>query len=163
MKRKLTLKNLSLALLIPITLWSCMGDGVSNNNSVDSTGGTSELMDNQPKVTSVTWKYDVEADSMVKQAVPENLSIDNVLADLNAQYEGIKLDLLKTSGDTVFVKINDVSLLSQMGSSGNYGMLAEIVYSLTEVPSFQFVHLDFEETDHASPGLYNRERFNNKL
>ena len=139
-----------------------MGDSESSSTSTDSIANTSDAVV-EPKVSSVTWKYDAEADSMVQLAVPDRLSIDQVLADLNKQYQSMQLDLVKTSGDTVFVKMNDVTLLSQMGSSGNYGVLAEIVYSLTEVRPFQFVHLDFEELDHATPGLYDRERFNNKL
>lgn len=140
-----------------------MGDSESSSTSTDSIANTADAVVDAPKVSSVTWKYDAEADSMVQLAVPDSLSIDQVLADLNKQYQSMQLDLVKTSGDTVFVKMNDVTLLSQMGSSGNYGVLAEIVYSLTEVRPFQFVHLDFEELDHATPGLYDRERFNNKL
>lgn len=139
-----------------------MGDSESSSTSTDSIANTSDAVV-EPKVSSVTWKYDAEADSMVQLAVPDSLSIDQVLADLNKQYQSMQLDLVKTSGDTIFVKMNDVTFLSQMGSSGNYGVLAEIVYSLTEVRPFQFVYLDFEELDHATPGLYDRERFNNKL
>ena len=162
MKGKFSLRSICLSLLFPLTLWSCMGDSESSSTSTDSIANTSDAVV-EPKVSSVTWKYDAEADSMVQLAVPDRLSIDQVLADLNKQYQSMQLDLVKTSGDTVFVKMNDVTLLSQMGSSGNYGVLAEIVYSLTEVRPFQFVHLDFEELDHATPGLYDRERFNNKL
>ncbi len=163
MKGKFSLRSICLSLLFPLTLWSCMGDSESSSTSTDSIANTADAVVDAPKVSSVTWKYDAEADSMVQLAVPDSLSIDQVLADLNKQYQSMQLDLVKTSGDTVFVKMNDVTLLSQMGSSGNYGVLAEIVYSLTEVRPFQFVHLDFEELDHATPGLYDRERFNNKL
>ncbi len=163
MKGKFSLRSICLSLLFPLTLWSCMGDSESSSTSTDSIANTADAVVDAPKVSSVTWKYDAEADSMVQLAVPDSLSIDQVLADLNKQYQSMQLDLVKTSGDTVFVKMNDVTFLSQMGSSGNYGVLAEIVYSLTEVRPFQYVYLDFEELDHAAPGLYDRERFNNKL
>jgi len=72
----------------------------------------------------------------------------------------VQLAFVKTSGDTVYLKIPDpMYLTQQMGSSGPTIYLAQAVYSLTEVPGIKYVNLDFEEGDHASPGTFNRDSF----
>jgi len=151
----------SLAAVVNFNL-SCIGDNTSTEEEVqDSIADTPESKDRVSK--SILWTYDALADSMVQKEAPASLSLDVVLDTLNNRYSTANLQLQKHSGDTLFVKIADVSYLQQLGSSGNYGFMAEIVYSLTEIPDVNYVFLDFQEVDHATPGLYSRKDFDNKI
>ena len=91
---------------------------------------------------------------------PDSLSIPAVITYLNTANTNVQLTFIKTSGDTVYLKIPDAMYLTQqMGSSGPTIYLAQAVYSLTEVPGIKYVNLDFEEGDHASPGIFSRDSF----
>ncbi len=91
---------------------------------------------------------------------PDSLSIPAVIAYLNTTNTNVQLTFVKTSGDTVYLKIPDAMYLTQqMGSSGPTIYLAQAVYNLTEVPGIRYVNLDFDEGDHASPGTFDRESF----
>ena len=141
---------------------SCVGENTSSSDeNVDSTS-LAPTVDTDLK-KSILWTYDAEADTMVKTEVLDSLTLHTVLDTLNSRYNTANLQIEKQLGDTLFVKINDVSFLEQFGSSGNYGFMAEVVYSLTEIPDVNYVFLDFEELDHATPGLYSRKDFDNKV
>lgn len=146
-------------LLISLLCFSCNENREKKKNDKSE----SDLLTNEKELTPLLWEYDAMKDTMIMHDTPENLTLDVVLDELNNRYSGLRLDLVKTSNDTVFIKIDDTAYLAQWGSTGNYGFLAEVVYSLTEMPDFKFVNLDFEEMEHASPGLYERNDFNNKL
>ena len=96
----------------------------------------------------------------LEQGGPDSLTAASVIAYLNKQNPNVQLMLLKTSGDTIYVKIPDAMYLTQqMGSSGPQIFFAEAVYNLTEIPGIKYVNFDFEEGDHASPATLNREGF----
>lgn len=158
-----TLSRFIVVLFCFTVLFSC----VSNDSSSDTTGDSTTIqeytVDRADSFASILWTYDAVADSMIKQDIPNELTVDFVLNELNNRYDEIRIDYVKTSADTVFLKIDDVSYLGQMGSTGNYAFMAEVVYSLTEVPNVKLIHFDFPELDHAMPGLYERADFNNKI
>ncbi len=94
---------------------------------------------------------------------PDTLSAAGVITFQNTVYPNVQLEFAKTSGDTIFVKIPFSTFLTQqMGSSGASTYVASAVYNLTEIPGVRFVNFDFERGDHASPGTYSRNSFNNK-
>jgi len=43
-----------------------------------------------------------------------------------------------------------------MGSAGAESFMVSTVYSFTEIKGIKYVSLDFEFGDHANPGVYNR-------
>jgi hypothetical protein len=91
---------------------------------------------------------------------PDSLSVPAVITYLNTANTNVQLTFVKTSGDTVYLKIPDpMYLTQQMGSTGPTIYLAQAVYNLTEIPGIKYVNLDFEEGDHASPGTFSRESF----
>lgn len=99
---------------------------------------------------------------LVKQEglIPDSLSAQSVIDFLNKKNQFVQIQFSKTSGDTLFVKIPEATYLTQqMGSSGPTMFFAEAVYNLTEIPGIHFVHFDFEEGDHASPGVFDRNTF----
>jgi hypothetical protein len=73
-----------------------------------------------------------------------------------------KLKLIELQGDLVIVEvINALYLTQRMGSTGADTFLAEATFTLMEHPSVNAVFFQFEEGDHATPGLYTRENFLN--
>jgi hypothetical protein len=70
------------------------------------------------------------------------------------------LVLIKTSGDTVYLKIPEATYLTQqMGSSGPTMYFANLVYNLTEIPGIKNINVDLLEGDHAQPGTFNQDSF----
>ena len=83
----------------------------------------------------------------------DSLSQQSVLTYINTENPKIKLEYLRSSGDTVYLKIQDATILTQqMGSAGASMYLAGVIYNLTEIPGINYVNLDFKEGDHAQPG-----------
>lgn len=92
--------------------------------------------------------------------IPDFLSAQSVIDFLNKKNQFVQIQYSKTSGDTLFVRIPEATYLTQqMGSSGPTVFFAEAVYNLTEIPGIHFVNFDFEEGDHASPGVFERDTF----
>lgn len=91
---------------------------------------------------------------------PDSLSVDAVIRYLNSRYANVQVQFVRQSGDTLFLSIPEATYLTQqMGSTGPEMFFAESVYNLTEIPSVRFVRYDFEEGDHAQPGVFTRDSF----
>jgi hypothetical protein len=91
-----------------------------------------------------------------------SLTASSVINFINSGNTNIRLDLVKTSNDTIYIKIADAEYLTQrMGSAGPTMYFAATVYNLTEISGIRFVNFDFEEGDHAQPGTYDRDSFKN--
>jgi hypothetical protein len=72
----------------------------------------------------------------------------------------IYLTLVKTSNDTIYLKIkNSFPLTQSIGTTGAMLYIAGVTYNLTELKTIKYVNLDFEEGDHAVPGTYSRDSF----
>lgn len=88
------------------------------------------------------------------------LTTGQVLVLLNEKYPDIPVELDKISYDTVFVKIDNSSVLTQQsGTAGADAFLATVIYNLSEFRNITCVNFDFEPGDHAVPGTYSREDF----
>jgi hypothetical protein len=99
----------------------------------------------------------------VETSGPDSLSVPAVISFINSLYPNVQLALLKTSGDTVYLKIPEATYLTQqMGSTGPTMYFANAVYNLTDIPGIKYVTVDFEEGDHAQPGTFNRDSFINE-
>jgi hypothetical protein len=95
-----------------------------------------------------------------ESAGPDSLAPEAVVRFVNASFPNIVLQLVKTSHDTLFLKIPDAHYLTQqMGSTGPELYFAEAVYNFTEIPGIRFVNFDFEEGDHAQPDTFSRDSF----
>jgi hypothetical protein len=93
---------------------------------------------------------------------PDSLSPVKMLDYLNTKNANIQLVFKKISGDTLYIEIPEASFLTrQMGSAGPTMFIAEVVYNLTTLPGINYVHIDFEEGDHAQPGTFTRDSFTN--
>lgn len=97
-----------------------------------------------------------------KPEVPgiDTMSVKNLIQLLNANYDSIHLDYITTSHDTIYVHIPHSEMLTErIGSSGAEMYMASTTWSLTELKGVKYVNYDFEEGDHASPGVYTRNNF----
>jgi len=74
-----------------------------------------------------------------------------------------KLSFLKTNADTVYIEVDAGDSFSRLGTTGTERILAEIVFTITEDSRYPNVFLKFDESDHASPGLYCRQYFFDKF
>jgi len=90
----------------------------------------------------------------------DSLSVNSIVDYINASDTNIRMEVGKTSGDTVYIKIPVADVLTQQrGTSGAALYLSRVVYNLTELPGIHFVNFNFKEGDHASPGTYGRDSF----
>ncbi len=97
---------------------------------------------------------------MIKIPGTDSVSSQIIIDFLNKGNPNIRLEMIKSSQDTIYLKIADATYLTQqMGSTGPTFYLSAVVYNLTEIPGINFVTLEFEEGDHASPGTFNRNSF----
>ena len=70
---------------------------------------------------------------------------------------------MATKKDTVFIYIPDSGVLTQqMGSAGAEQFMVSTTYSFTELIGITYVSFEFEFGDHANPGVYDRQSWNEK-
>lgn len=150
------MKNYFLFLVCTPLLFGCGNNKADQPGSLDDTAASYYLWESA--LNDSTGRL-----SMKKVETADSTSTPSILGFTNKAYPRIRLDLVKTSRDTVYLKIEDATFLTQqMGSSGSILYLAAIVYNLTELAGIKYVTLNFEEGDHARPGTYNRESFSNE-
>ena len=97
-----------------------------------------------------------------RQVNIDTLTAEKLIREINASWDGIKLELRKISNDTMYVAIPESAVLTQqMGSSGAYSYISSTTYILTELKQIKFVDFDFMEGDHLAPGTMKRSDFKN--
>lgn len=138
----------------------------SGNNAGDSNTETGDLPD-----TAATLKGPPALPFIVSEADPDTIianpayhnepvTVEGVIAALNAEYPAVRLEKQRQAGDTLFTTIRDALVLTdQMGTTGAGNYLAKAVVNLTSVAGIRYVSMDFEEGSHAGPGIYIREDF----
>lgn len=149
-----------------IFLISCNNDAPSDKENTEDTILTGDAALFPPE--RLPWVSDFDTirnEFYLKQQRkinPDSLTAENLINDLNAAWENVKLVLLKTSNDTLYVSIPDSEFLGQqMGSAGAQAYMASTTYNLTELKNIKYVNYTMEAGDHASPGTYSRESFEN--
>lgn len=143
-------------LLAVITLISC--NSKDENRTEDN--NTEVPVKTVPKDSIKIWQFDTSLDAPVAAGVKyfDNLTPEKITA--YASTDKVKLDFIKISHDTIFVRIKDSDYLSQrMGTTGARAFLSVATYTLTELKGIKYVNFDFIEGDHAVPGTYNRGEF----
>ena len=116
---------------------------------------------------SMIWTVDDENQGKEKlkkpvNAMPDTFSMAHVIQLINDNFTGIKMELIKVSNDTVYVKIPESSRLTdQIGDTGAENYLASVTFTLTETKNIKFINFNFKEGEHAEPGVFSRESFKN--
>ena len=161
------MKKYAVSILLLPLIFSCHTKQADKDHStVDTTKiivSTDTTVIN--KDTHYFWSSDFDPKKgmvMIRnRSIPaDSLTAENIIQTLNQIYPEIKLSVTKVSNDSIFIKINNSKYLTnQSGSSGAEAYLAEVTYNLTELKGISFVHFNFKEGDHASPGTYSRTDF----
>lgn len=150
-------------LLIALCFSSCRNETDPKVNDRDSLNAITSIDTGKISAPLYTVEYDEKTQglNLVRGAeAAADVTAEDVVQAMNKKYEGIKLDLVASGSDTIAVKIDDATKLTQgMGSMGAEAYLAELTFSMTELEGVKAVKIDFEEGDHAMPGVYMRADF----
>lgn len=146
--------------------FACTNDRKEQKVVTDTTALQHEGTISSEILSDIPWTAALDTNTqqytMIKNKLIEGevLGVTNVLEAINRKYPENKLVLERQNADTVFVKVEDASYLTQSsGSTGARVFLAESTYSLTEIPSVRVVFFNFKIGDHATPGAYTRKSF----
>jgi len=92
----------------------------------------------------------------------DTLTPKKVIDEINSVQGSIFLQFNKVSHDTIYVSIPDSYYLTErIGTFGANEYMASTTYSLTELKGIKYVHYDFEEGEHLSPGTMTRGDYKN--
>lgn len=152
--------------------WNCHSntdENISNEEITDSTTSHGIEADSLMTVINRKMIWTVDNDPTEKEklkapetVIPDSFSVAHVIQLLNENFPGIRMELIKVSGDTVYVKIPDDKRLTQgIGDTGAENYLASATFTLTEKKNIRYVNISFEAGDHAEPGVYSRDDFDN--
>src|SRR5690606_32889133 len=154
MKKYQTIRLSIFLLLTMLLCWACVHD--TKKTPSESTSPTSPPVEEESTFEyNPIWEYDYEADSLVRvDSASSNLTVEEAIQTINTMYKDkVQLDFVKQNGDTLFVRIDTATVLTQqMGSAGARAYMSVALFTLTEPKEVQMVHFDFEEGDHATPG-----------
>ena len=146
-------------------LFSCRSD------SSDSAGRDTTLLNSEETAVAepaLVLPYVVSINSETQQmeirkhpnAGTASYQAEDITRAINQRYPDIQLKWLRQEGETAYVKIEDARFLtSQSGSEGARAYMIEATFGFTEIPGIKAVNFDFEEGDHAMPGVYTRADF----
>ncbi len=145
---------------------SCNNEVSTENEHVEDTVITEEVAVFAPDKLLWISAYDtVKNEFHLKQQRPSNpdsITAATLINDLNAAWENVKLELVKTSNDTLYVSIPDSEFLGQqMGSAGAQAYMVSTTYNLTELKGIKYVNYSMQRGDHVSPGTFSRKSFEN--
>jgi len=127
---------------------------------------TAQRSENELPVDKLIWTTDYDSLNhrffLKKQRTldVDTLHVENLVNDINAAWDNIRLVFVKISNDTLYVTIPESNYLTQqMGTAGAQSYISATTYSLTELTGIKYVNYAFEEGDHLAPGVYSRGDF----
>jgi len=161
------MKKYACVILIITSIAACNTRQPDKEVIISDTTNTITRVDSATQIIDAHYFWEADQDTpdglMMKKSrpiSPDSLTTGNLLQVLNNLHPNVELSYVKTSGDTMFVKINKSTYLTQRtGSSGAEAYLAEVTYNLTELTGINFVDINFKMGDHAEPGTYSRTDF----
>ena len=123
-----------------------------------------EISETEYAVSDTLLAWDTNADSMIMKrdaTVPDGaITIKRIINGLNEKYPEIQIDVIKQSGDTIYVELPDAEYLgNQMGSAGSSAWFADAVINLTSVPGINYVSFKMNTYSHASGGVISQEEY----
>lgn len=148
--------------LLFVFCYSCTSTTDQRTNTIDSLNSFTDSA-NLQNLSQAIWKMEYDSilkkDTMIKlrEVNSDTLTAEKLITILNNTWADIKINFVKTSGDTIFIKIPESDILTQqMGTSGANYYMSSVIYTLTELRDTKYVCFDFVEGDHAIPGTYQR-------
>ena len=125
---------------------------------------------NKENLSDFYWKSDYDTvknkEVLIKGRLVDSLGLSpNQLVEiLNKRDLKPKIKYIDIKSGTIIIQIiNDEYLAEQMGTTGAYCYLGETVLTLTENELIKYVKIEMDSGSHASPGIYNRNDFNDLL
>jgi hypothetical protein len=156
-------KNLILSALI-IIVAACQTAHRDDRDSKDETEEAVSESSVVYKSSEAIWAYDYNSETEefeIKQMHPvdqDTLTAQAVVNIVNHTWPRVQVKLLGSSNDTLFISVPDSRVLTQqMGTAGAESYLISTTFSFTELKGINHVYFDFEEGDHAIPGVYSRD------
>lgn len=137
-------------------------ESVTDSADIVTPGDSLRTVVNEPTLWKVESLGDQQEEKLTgpKDSILESFTPNQLVVALNETYPEIQIKFQDISHDTMFVSIpNSKVLTEQMGSTGSYNYLATAVFNLTELKNVKYIHFDFKEGDHASPGTFTRKDF----
>lgn len=168
--KSMNTKLISLSLLFLII--SCNTekdvDDVTSEPDLDSENNSQSSVVYDP--SDAIWGYEYNEETEVFE-LKQLRSIDsNILSGeslekiINTSWPRIELNFIKISNDTVYVSIPDSRVMTQqMGSAGAESFMVSTTFTFTELNGIHHVSFDFEEGDHAVPGVYDRNSWDRNV
>ena len=156
-----------------ILFYSCNSDDTNSDTAAGDTTfitekSTAPSIEAPAQFKNLVWSaiFDSAKGDMVlkqqRQVNADTLTADKLIKEINASWDGIKMELKKISHDTIYVAIPESNVLTQqMGSSGANGYMSSTTFTLTELKNIKFVNYNFAEGDHVAPGTFKRSDFKN--
>lgn len=139
-------------------------EDTADTGAVDDRSDAQNLFIYTPKDAFWEYQYDTTIQDFkpvkVREIPADSLTTESVESIVNNTWPNVQVSYQKTSGDTVFLEIPESAVLTQqMGTAGAKQFLVSTTYSFTELSGVHYVAFDFEEGDHAVPGVYSRKSF----
>lgn len=163
--RKILLLSM-LAYLISCNNKTSDSDVVTDDTIFIKTDSTKTTFEEPAQFKNLIWSpfFDsAKGDVSLKQqrkVSADTLTVGKLINEINASWDGVKLEFRKISHDTIYVAIPQSNVLTQqMGSSGAYSYMASTTFIFTELKNIRFVNYDFVEGDHLAPGTMKRSDF----
>lgn len=139
-------------------------DDMDEKSEIDS--GSSVV--NEP--LEAIWKYDYNQQTnefelkQLRAVARDGISGETLEQIINTSWPKVQIEFIRSSNDTAFVSIPDSKVLTQqMGTAGAKGFMISTTYSFTELEGIRYVSFDFQEGDHAIPGVYNRNSWDENV
>jgi len=159
MKTKLI--SLGLILLIVSCNPAQQENRVEDDTDEKSETGTESSVVYDP--SGAIWRYDYNQQTEEFEVVQlrpvdkDTLTGETIEKIINNSWPRVRIKFVGTSKDTAFISIPDSEVLTQqMGTSGAESFMISTTFSFTELKGIKYVRFDFEEGDHAIPGIYDR-------
>lgn len=154
--------RISILITALLFLAACNNDASRGDNAEDTLAADEPSY--LPPDEKLVWtsQYDsVSGRFSLKKQRPtyaDSLLPANIINDLNAIWQNIRLEFRKISGDTLYVAIPESeALTNRMGSAGAEEYITVATYNLTELENIRYVNYSFKAGDHLSPGVHSRE------
>jgi hypothetical protein len=154
------MKNITPFLAILFLLNAC-NNSADNYDKEKTTTDTLAFGEN-PTDTLVFWNVDEQHNTRTK-VLTEKIEQPNaqaIINGLNMVYPDVVLLYVNIANDTLHLAIPQSDKLTrQMGSAGAAQYFATACVNLFEISSINYIHFDFKEGDHARPGVFSRQQF----
>lgn len=164
------MENIKFLLLMFLTFILISGCRNENTENQDETVDSVTVIESEPvaEPEEIALPYIVTFDDNTgkleieknRESTTYSYTAEQIAVALNKKYPEITLQVGERKQDTLELRVDDATYLSQgMGSAGANGYLAEATYSFTSLDSVNVVNFLFEPGDHAMPGPYTTKSF----